>query len=63
MSDGYDMESGAEFRANLKDAKKRRSAYDALVADGYDMEPFEEFEANLGYGKKQELQILLHPEL
>ena len=44
------MESEAQFRENLKDPKKRRAAYDALVADGYNMEPFADFESNIGFG-------------
>lgn len=50
VSDGYDMESEEDFRNNLTDPHKRRSAYDALVKDGYEMEPFEEFEINIGFG-------------
>jgi hypothetical protein len=44
------MESEEDFRNNLTDPHKRRSAYDALVKDGYEMEPFEEFEINIGFG-------------
>lgn len=53
VADGYEMESEAEFRNNLSDAKKRKAAYEALVADGYEMEPFDAFENNIGYGKAQ----------
>lgn len=44
------MESEAQFRENLKDPKKRKAAYDALVADGYQMEPYADFESNIGFG-------------
>lgn len=44
------MEPERDFRENLKDAKKRRAAYDSLVKEGYDMEPYEEFERNIGFG-------------
>lgn len=45
------MEPEAQFRENLKDPKKRKAAYDALVKDGYDMEPYAEFESNIGFAK------------
>lgn len=50
VSDGYEMESEADFRKNLQDASKRKAAYDALVKDGYEMEAYDQFEKNLGFG-------------
>lgn len=50
VSDGYEMESEADFRKNMQNAGKRKAAYDALVKDGYDMEAYDQFEKNLGFG-------------
>ena len=50
LSEYYPMESEAEFRKNIVDPTRRKSAYEALVKSGYNMEPFEEFERKLGYG-------------
>lgn len=50
VKNGYAMESESQFRENLKDPKKRKAAYDALVADGYNMDPFADFESNIGFG-------------